>query len=198
MEEIKTSQRLEQEILEDARKKAERILRGGEKSVKEVEEEWNKREQAFVQEHEKELDRKKTKIEAEMSASIPLELKRIELEELNKKYENFLELFFLRLSDEEFGKLLQARLSEVALFFANKSVTLSYKSVPPVKKLVESVIPGISILSVEEAETTRGLSLQTEDGAIRFRLTIDELLEEVQEKYRKELFDALWLSHDGE
>ncbi|GAB4366805.1 MAG: hypothetical protein Kow009_03630 [Spirochaetales bacterium] len=192
MEEIKTSEKLEQEILEDARRKAERILKGAEKTIAGIEAEWREKEEAFRNSSRQELEEKKKRIQQEISASIPLELKRMELRILDEKFESFLQRFFEELPEEEFASLIQKHLIEARSFLEGIPVSLSYNEVDQAESLVRSVIPGIRIVSTREGTHPRGVWIQSEDGSLRFRLTMDELKEDVRQKFRREVFDALF------
>ena len=79
MEEIRGTEALEQEILEDARRRAERILRKAENDVKE----WNaQREQRLQEEIEaltREYEAKKRAAEQDMESHLPLEKTRLEI-----------------------------------------------------------------------------------------------------------------------
>jgi len=197
MEEIKTSEKLEQEILEDARKKAERILKSAEKSILEIEGEWKKKEEAFLSASKQELEERKRRIQREISATLPLESKRMELRILNEKFEDFLQKFFERLSEEEFVSLVRTRLSQVGSFFQGKSLFLTYNGLKQAEPLVQSALPGARILQVKEGEPSRGLRIQSEDGTIQYRITVEELKEEVRQNYRREVFEALFPGAEG-
>ena len=79
MEEIRGTEALEQEIREDARRRAERILRKAENDVKE----WNaQREQRLQEEIEaltREYEAKKRAAEQDMESHLPLEKTRLEI-----------------------------------------------------------------------------------------------------------------------
>jgi len=197
MEEIKTSEKLEQEILEDARKKAERILKSAEKSILEIEGEWKQKEEAFLSASKQELEEKKKRIQQEISATLPLESKRIELRILNEKFEAFLQKFFETLEDEEFVSLVRPRLSQVGPFFQGKSLFLTYNGIKKAESLVQSVLPGARILQVKEGVLPRGIRIQSEDGTVQYRITVEELKEEVRQNYRREVFEALFPGAKG-
>lgn len=197
MEEIKTSERLEQEILEDARKKAERILKSAEKSIVEIEGEWEKKEEALISASKQELEQRKKRIQQEISATFPLESKRIELSILNTKFEAFLQQFFEELEDEEFVSLIRGRLTQVSSFFQGKSLFLTYNGLKKAESLVQSVLPGTRILHVKEGEPPRGIRVHSEDGTVQYRVTVDELKEEVRQNFRREVFEALFPGAKG-
>ncbi|MCX7788810.1 MAG: V-type ATP synthase subunit E [Spirochaetes bacterium] len=197
MEEIRTSEKLEQEILEDARRKAERILKGAEKSIGEIEAEWKKKEDAFLADMEKELEERKKRIQQEISSSIPLEMKRMELRILNEKFETFLQKFFEELTDEEFTSLIRSRLAQVGSFFQGKPLFLMYNGLSQVESLVRSILPGISIVSIKKGGPPRGVRIQSEDGTVQYRITVTELMEEVIQRYRREVFEALFPAMKG-
>jgi vacuolar-type H+-ATPase subunit E/Vma4 len=192
MEEIRTSEKLEQEILEDARRKAERILKGAEKTIADIEAEWRAKEQTFLEASRRELEQRKKRLKEEISASIPLEIKRMELRILNEKFEAFLQDFFAGLSHEEFASLIQTRLHRVSPFFQGKPFSIACHGVPQVESLVRSVVPEAKILSMREGALPRGIQLKTEDGNVLYRLTVEELKEEVRQNYRREVFEALF------
>jgi vacuolar-type H+-ATPase subunit E/Vma4 len=192
MEEIRTSEKLEQEIIEDAQKKAERILKGTEKTLSEIEQEWEKKEKEFIALSEQELAARKQKLEQELNSSLPLELKRLELEEKNRKVEKFLADFFENLSEEDFLKLLRQRIEGVKEYFIKQPIHVQYQGLSNVAELIRSVLPENPRVSLEEGKGSRGVILETEDGKLRYRITVEELGEEVRENYRKELFNALF------
>lgn len=197
MEEIKTSEKLEQEILEDARKKAERILKSAEKSIVEIEEEWKKKEEAFLSASKQELEERKKRLQQEISATVPLESKRIELRILNEKFEAFLQHFFQGLKDEEFVSLIRSRLSQVSSFFQGKSLFLTYNGLTKAESLAQSLLPGAKILQVKEGGPPRGIRVLSEDGTVQYRITVDELKEELRQNYRREVYEALFPGAKG-
>ncbi len=197
MEEIKTSEKLEQEILEDARKKAERILKGAEKTISEIEREWKEKEETFLAASKQEIAEKKNRLKQEISASLPLEIKRTELQILNEKLDAFLQKFFNELTGEEFASLIRSRLTQVASFFKGKPIFILSNGVVQAESLVQAILPGVTILSIKEGAPPRGIQIQSEDGVVRFRLTVDELKEEIIQKYRKEVFEALFPATKG-
>jgi len=192
MEEIRTSEKLEQEIIEDAQKKAERILKGTEKTLSGIEQEWEKKEKEFIALSEQELEARKQKLAQELNSSLPLELKRLELEEQDRKVEKFLVDFFQNLSEEDFLKLIRQRIEGVKEYFIKQPIRVRYQGLSNVAELIRSVLPENPQVSLDEGKGNRGVILETEDGKLKYRITVEELGEEVRENYRKELFDAFF------
>ena len=79
MEEIRGTEALEQEILEDARRRAERILRKAENDVKEWNAQREQRLQEAIEALTREYEAKKRAAEQDMQSHLPLEKTRLEI-----------------------------------------------------------------------------------------------------------------------
>jgi hypothetical protein len=87
MEELQSTEALDRELLEDARKKAFRILKTADEAVKANAESWEEKTRAAVAELEKQYADRRQQTVVEILARLPLEMRRI----WSEKVENFLD-----------------------------------------------------------------------------------------------------------
>ncbi len=77
MEELKSTDVLDKEILEDARKKANRILRQADETIESKADAWAKQSQAALEEVHRKYEDRISKQRAEITARLPLDKRRI-------------------------------------------------------------------------------------------------------------------------
>lgn len=177
MEEVRTSESLEKEILDDARKKAERILKGSEKQAAEVKAEWDRKIEKELSLLNEEYQRRMRTSEREVKASLPLEKKRRKLRYLDERFEEFLAVFGGTLKEKELETLLAGRLAKAAPHLRNKSLKIRYAGISEetASRIIEEGL-GSPLAEKEPSKGFVGLLLESEDGGIRYRLTLEEIL----------------------
>ena len=194
MEEVRNSDNLKKEILEDARKKAERIMRNAEKQAALLRDEGEKKTSSEIADLAREYARRTAFLEKETLASLPLEKRRIKQHFLAEKFEECLAAFVSGISDEEAASVLKKRLSGTAHLLGNEKYNVTYSGLKAetVRKILEGHLAQGQILSLSETKRTKGLVIASANGRITYRLTFDEITEELREFHRKEIFDALF------
>jgi V/A-type H+-transporting ATPase subunit E len=207
MEELRSTEILDKEIQEDARKKAERTLVKANEECEAILSQVNSRVQAALKEKESAYQAKLDALKRDKDAALPLEKKR----------------FLVSFEGAEVVKAVNAYLAALP---ASKRLSLiaelleSYKpaigarrfkafafGVEPAEaeNLLKSVFDSDSLVScqkgartqlgesaVEGIETREGIILETEDGAIRARATLDEIIAKLLDTARYELTAALF------
>ena len=116
MEELRSTEVLDKEILEDARKKALRILQTAEDTLSAQSKEWNKKTEKALASIRKEYSVKSKKTEEEIFARLPLDFRRLRSEiaesSLQKAMESFLALQkrenLLLILEEELSRRLKS------------------------------------------------------------------------------------------
>ncbi|MDR1180262.1 MAG: hypothetical protein LBK44_07130 [Spirochaetales bacterium] len=109
MEDLRSSEALEKEVLEDARKKAERILKNANLQIAGLEKEWMEKKESEIALLNAEAGAKTALRQKEMDAAFPLEAQRRKLKFMNDVFEKFLSDFFEKLSAEDLEHVLEER-----------------------------------------------------------------------------------------
>ena len=195
MEDIRSTEILEKEVLEDARKKAERVVRNTEKQIAELGKEWKEKIEAELALLSAEAETKKALRKKEIEAAFPLETKRRKLRFMNGVFEKFLEDFFVKLPRKDLERILVKRAQVFTAFFAGKSLAdlqgeYAGISAEAARSIAEALL-GKPLRFEEGAEFT-GIIVSAGAGTCRCRLTVAEIAGELREYHRKAIMDALW------
>ncbi|MDR1933115.1 MAG: hypothetical protein LBQ57_09890 [Spirochaetales bacterium] len=195
MEDIRSSEVLEKEVLEDARKRAERILKNADRQIAGLEKEWKEKKESGLSLLNAEAASRKELQKRETDAAFPLETQRRKLKFLDGVFENFLSGFFEKLQEEDLARILSERGKSFAAFFAGRTgrVEVSYSGIrPETARRICSSLLGKTDGEPAEAQGFQGLIFTGPGGEYRYRLTVDEILTELREYHRKQIMDALW------
>ena len=98
MEELQSTKNLEREILEDARKKAHRILKTAEGMVKTKTAEWDRKTTEALEELEKKFAEQRKFAEAEIMAVLPMDKRRAKTEKIESLLRRAVETWYSGLS----------------------------------------------------------------------------------------------------
>jgi hypothetical protein len=110
-------------------------------------------------------------------------------------FEDFLKEFFTNLSASDLIRVLSEKGKRAVDFFAGKNDTIfvSYSGIlAETAREISSSVLGKNSCEYKEAEGFQGLIFTGPGGAYRYRLTVDELKNELREYHRQEIMDALW------
>lgn len=109
---MRTTDALDREILEDARKKADRILRAADQTVRSTEEEWKKKTEGAIAELERTYaDRRRRRIK-EIMARLPLDKRRARAERADRLLRENMAAFLASLPRERALALVAGELRE--------------------------------------------------------------------------------------
>lgn len=199
MEELRSTEILDKEIREDARRKANRILNNATVECEKILEEINIR-------FEKDADAKKSEYQFKIDeykknkeASVPLEKQRFLVNFENDSIDKAINQYLEKLSDDDKLKIIKNLLEKYIFAFKEKKVYVEYLgfSKDEITKVVNSVLKTEKILSVKEVEDKmqkdfRGCIITSEDFKIKCRATIEEKIAEIKEQYSEELALSLF------
>lgn len=199
MEELRSTEILDKEIREDARRKANRILNNATVECEKILEEINIR-------FEKDADAKKSEYQFKIDeykknkeASVPLEKQRFLVNFENDSIDKAINQYLEKLSDDDKLKIIKNLLEKYIFAFNEKKVYVEYLgfSKDEITKVVNSVLKAEKILSVKEVEDKmqkdfRGCIITSEDFKIKCRATIEEKIAEIKEQYSEELALSLF------
>jgi len=192
MEDIMSSEILEKEILEDARKKAQRILKNADTQIAGLTKEWMEKTKAELDLLSAEADAKKAMLKKEMETAFPLETKRRKLRFMDGIFEKLLEDFFIGLPRKDLENVLLERAKAFTAVFAGKNcnaITARYAGISQdaAEKICATILGTAARL--EEAAGFSGCIINTE--GMSCHLTVDELLDELREFHREKIMNAL-------
>jgi len=201
MEVLKSGDALEKQVLEDARTKASRILAEAERECAALRQEWQRKTEEEVRRIEAERDARIRAVRQELESSLPLDSMRARLAYMQEAIERALKEYFAALKPAELARIVGGMLKRMPPVFQGAKATASVSGMPAleVQRLVEENVPGIQVQEVKEMARTpgaaeavdSGIVLETTDGRVRFRGTLQELKAQLLENYREELAAAL-------
>lgn len=204
MEEFRSTEILDKEIQADARKKAEKILAKADVDCALLLEEVSGRIEKAKKELEDKYSLKIAAFEKDLSATLPLEKERFLVSFIQSSIEKAINAYLAKLSDE--GKIDLVLKKSVKIEDVLKSKKLNALYYGFQESLVKKTVgKKFDLISVKETEFNKmiiendlgitdrkGIILESEDKAIRVRMTLSEVISQIQDKYRAELYSALF------
>lgn len=207
MEELRSTEILDKEIQEDARKKADKIVKNSQIEAQNILDSVDGRIEAARQEKEKFYAQKLTRFEKDTNASLPLEKQRFlvsfEDDEVTKAIKNYLE----NLSLEKKSELLKELLNKYKNILENRNVNIF--AVDFDKTLAEKIAVDVlgkksivscqdisdfkkQILTEENPNFVQGFVLKSDDKAITCRVLLSEIINNIRDKNSLELAQTLF------
>ena len=207
MEELRSTEILDKEIQEDARKKADKIVKNSQIEAQNILDSVDGRIEVARQEKEKFYAQKLTRFEKDTNASLPLEKQRFlvsfEDDEVTKAIKNYLE----NLSLEKKSELLKELLNKYKNILENRNVNIF--AVDFDKTLAEKIAVDVlgkksivscqdisdfkkQILTEENPNFVQGFVLKSEDKAITCRVLLCEIINNIKDKNSFELAQTLF------
>lgn len=204
MEEFRSTEILDKEIQADARKKAEKILAKADVDCALLLEEVSGRIEKAKKELEDKYALKIAAFEKDLSATLPLEKKRFLVSFIQSSIEKAINAYLAKLSDEEKIDLVLKKSVKIEDVLKSKKLNALYYGFQ--ESLVKKTVgKKFNLISVKETEFNKmiiendlgitdrkGIILESEDKAIRVRMTLSEVISQIQDKYRAELYSALF------
>jgi vacuolar-type H+-ATPase subunit E/Vma4 len=189
MEVLNTGEELGRQILEDARKKASRVLEAVDKECAAIREEGRRVAETEISRVRADGDRTIAALRAEMEAALPLDFLRTRLGFIQDTVTAALRAFLEGLSLGDLAGILEGRIRKAAGALAGRTVTVLHGGLDTrlARQTVERAVPGIAISAVRPLPAGRGLEIESDDGRVRFRCTTAELEAELLEERREEL-----------
>ena len=204
MEEFRSTEILDKEIQADARKKAEKILAKADVDCALLLEEVSGRIEKAKKELEDKYSLKIAAFEKDLSATLPLEKERFLVSFIQSSIEKAINAYLAKLSDEEKIDLVLKKSVKIEDVLKSKKLNALYYGFQ--ESLVKKTVgKKFDLISVKETEfnkmiiendlgitDSKGIILESEDKAIRVRMTLSEVISQIQDKYRAELYSALF------
>lgn len=195
MEELVSTEALEREILSDARKKAERTIRGVDDEVRRIAEAGERRTAEAVAELERGYAERSGRHRAEARARLPLERSRIKAAYVDARLRESLDAFMSSLPADRVAAIASASLAKASAFFAGKELRARWRSLGAegAARILAEALPGAIVIESVEDETlpSAGIVVVAADGNTTMRATLDLVAEALLVERRGELASAL-------
>lgn len=205
MEELRSTEILDKEIEADARKKAEKILKNADSECERILADVSNRVKEASEQKEKYYKSKIEQFEKNVNAAIPLEKERFLVKFYADSVSNALNVYLKNLGEEKRFSLIEKSLAKKNSIVSGKKFNAFVFGIDlsVAKKILENqkiTCNSISEVSFEKSgeesafgnEIHEGIILESEDKILRLRLTIDQIVREIQDTYSQELANTLF------
>lgn len=206
MEELKSTEILDKEIQETARKKAEKILKKAEEQGNQILADVETRIENARRERESYYEKKVQQYKKDLDSSLPLEKSRFLVSYVSSSVAQSIDDYLKNLEPKKRLELVLSMLNRSEKLFENKKINVIVYGFDSdsVKKEISSKLKAeiVSVSSVDFSKSGEdavdgisiheGVILETEDRSVRVRLTVEEYIKELEDKYRKELAETLF------
>jgi len=195
MEELQSTEILDREILEDARKKVVRILKAAEETISAQDAEWEKKTISSIDELDKKYKEQREISETKIMARLPIDKHRVKIEKIENLLNSSVETWFKNLSRQRILDLLTEELTKrLALcedFYKAGKIDARVNGIN--RNEAETVFQKIKIKCVinEDAIADRYPSITLDTGEIRVIAGIGKTIDFLLQEKRAELVEAL-------
>lgn len=181
MEEIRGTEALEREILDDSSKRAERIGKKARDEAERVRRQAAEELEAKIAGLEKKFGDKSASTEKERASRLPLERTRLRAAFVDRALSDAMKVYLSGLSDAKVADWCASQLASRAKLFSGAHVVLRHKGLPP--EGVQAMRTALSAAASLELEPDPDLprrGIVAEDGDERVRVTLTEAQMEEQ------------------
>ena len=205
MEELRSTEILDKEIEADARRKAERILKNADSECERILADVENRVKDASEQKSKYYKSKIEQFEKNVNAALPLEKERFLVKFYADSVSSSLNDYLKNIGSEKRLSLIEKSLEKKLGITSGKKFNALVVGIPLdfAKKLLENrkiAVGSVSDVSFEASgeeialgnEIHEGMILESEDKVLRLRLTIDQILREIEDKYSEELALSLF------
>ncbi|MDR1870008.1 MAG: ATPase [Treponema sp.] len=195
MEELQSTEMLDREILEDARKKAARTLKSAEDTIRAQDKEWEKRTAEGIDDLEKKYIEQKELAAEKIMARLPIDKRRTKVEKIEKMLDSAAESWYKSLSRGRILDLLAVELKKrISLCeeFSDSTEKRAFFCGLDVKE-AETTLKNVNIACKLEESHADGQypSIVIETGNVRITASIQKIVDYLLQEKREELVEAL-------
>ena len=196
MEELQSTEILDREILEDARKKALRILKTAEETVNAQTSQWEKKAAESINELEKKYSEQRILAIEKVMSRLPIDKHRAKIEKIENLLQNAVEFWYKDLSRERIKKLIKRELAK-RLTIVNEQTVNKNEQSAKISGLsrgeAEVILKEINFKCniEEEIRGSHFPSITLYTGDIRIIASIQEIIDSLLQEKRGELVEAL-------
>lgn len=202
MEELQSTEVLDKEILEDARKKAQRILKTADETIASAEASWEKKSRKALTGIQQKYAGRGAKTREEIMARLPLDKRRVRSEKVEALLGSAMDGYLRSLPREKLLSLLEAELAKRAGEALSPSFQAAYRglSEAELEQILKKIFPRASwtINPDYSFHTLPGAlpAIVVDAPDVRITASVDKLAENMLEDKRAELVTAL-LGEEG-
>jgi len=197
MEELQSTELLDREILEDARKKAHRILKTAEDTIKEKSAEWENKFSASMAELEKKYAEQGQFAADEIMARLPIDKRRTKAKQIEALLRSAAEAWYGGLSRghvlDLLKKELEKRLAATEKFTADGGIHIRIHQIEraEAQTVLQAVLPG-KTCAIEEIHSVSAYpEIILETPQARIYASIGKVVDFLLSEKRAELVEAL-------
>ncbi|MBO4320409.1 MAG: hypothetical protein J5857_08065 [Treponema sp.] len=206
MEELRSTQALDNEIISDARKKSERILQRAEEMCASLLSDVDNRVQEALKQAQETQDTLLAAFKKNTEASLPLEKERYLVSFVNDSLLKAVNGYFEKAGVQKRLDVVASMVKRAIPVLDGRKVHAYVLALPldSARKMLESSL-GVQLMSVDNYTKTTidedalpgfdfedGVMLITEDGSVKCRLTLKERVKEILDDKKMELSEALF------
>lgn len=195
MEEVRGTEALEQEILDDARKRADRIVRKAEEDAKALQAQTDQKIKDAVDALKREYEAKKDHARQDVSSRVPLERMRLEIEYRDTMLRDALRQALASMDSRLFGRWCLYQLRREIELVRNSKAKVAIHGLDAVtaKEMKElfSDTPAVTVVE-DSSMSLRGVFVKPADDSYHVSITEDELMAWLLDEKRGELGAALF------
>jgi len=197
MEELQSTDNLDKEILEDARKKAHKILKAADDTIKSKTADWEKKLTATLAELEEKYAKNSKSITEEIMAVLPIDKQRARARKIEELLHLAVESWYSSLNRKRVLDFLQKELSKRIAscggFSASDGVTAYIHKVEQseAEAILKAALPG-KACKIEKTQSTAAYPhIILENREVRIYASIGKAVDFILGEKREELINAL-------
>jgi len=197
MEELQSTDNLDKEILDDARKKAHKILKTADDTIKSKTTDWEKKLTVTLGELEEKYAKNSKSITDEIMAVLPIDKQRARARKIEELLNSAVESWYVRLNRKRVLDFLQAelskRLASCGGFSASDGINAYIHKLEQAEAeaILKAVLPG-KTYNIEKTQSTAAYpQIILENKEVRIYASIGKAVEFILGEKREELIAAL-------
>jgi hypothetical protein len=197
MEELQSTEILDREILEDARKKAHRILKASEDAIKAKSVDWDKNLDTVLSELEEKYTQQRKFAADEIMASLPIDKRRAKAKKIEELLSSAVQTWYARLSRQRMLDLLEKDLAkrtaegEKITAMGDVRVQIHQIKRQEAEAILQKVLPGKPCVIEEIHSTSAYPEIILETPQVRIYASISKIVDFFLGEKRAELIEAL-------
>ena len=206
MEELRSTDILDKEIQDDARKKAEKILKNADAQGQQILADVETRLESAKKDRESYYSQKAAQFKKDLDSSLPLEKSRFLVSYISSSVASAINDYLKTISQEKriqlvltmlnrFESLTDGKSFEAAVYGFNLDLAkneLNKNNKLHISSFLATEFAKTGEVAVDGIEIHEGIILFSDDKVVKIRLTLEELFSELIDKYRNELAVTLF------
>ncbi len=206
MEELRSTDILDKEIQDDARKKAEKILKNADAQGQQILADVETRLESAKKDRESYYSQKVAQFKKDLDSSLPLEKSRFLVSYISSSVASAINDYLKTISQEKriqlvltmlnrFESLTDGKSFEAAVYGFNLDLAkneLNKNNKLHISSFLATEFAKTGEVAVDGIEIHEGIILVSDDKVVKIRLTLEELFSELIDKYRNELAVTLF------